>query len=343
MSSLQDGSSNKASAASASGAGGAPAFVTFNDDYSRLATGSEQGLQLFQLPPTTPFVRRLRKEESLGGVSIVAVVGSSGLVAIVSQSTNRFLQLFDLADNTVLTEVHFDAAVLAVRINSKRMAVILERHTHLFDLNTMAALPQIRTSNPLNRQGLGTLTGLTEGGHCYFAFPQSSDNNEAKGDVFVIDAMGQEQISVIAAHANAVAALEFSQSGNVLATVSVKGSVIRVFSNPSPVLLYTLRRGSTEAVIFSMAFNFAGTILAAASNSGTLHLFRCDARGPQTGEQRAFAKVPMKRKTRTLCGVSSSGSVLTLVTCPLAGVPGMINQFEITGDTVQPLGEFPLV
>ena len=320
--------------------------VTFNQDMTRMSVGTDSGFQIFDLPPATNY-RRIRSEQSLGGVSQVAMLEKTPLIAVVggaanNSSNNRHLQLYDLNKSEVLTEMHFDTAILNVRINIKRLAVILDRHIHLFDLNTMQPLPQVRTTSPLNKAGIGALSCLLNTGACYFAFPQSSDkDNPSRGDVFVLDAISLQHISVIPAHNTTVVALEFCGSGTRLATCSVKGTVIRVFSNPNPTLLYTFRRGQQEAIIYSLAFNYAGDLLAVASNSGTLHLFRCDEQNQGASSlagTRSFSKISIKEKQRTNCGISADGSVLSIVQ---VADQGLLTQYEIRGEKTKLVGEYP--
>jgi autophagy-related protein 18 len=80
--------------------------------------------------------------------------------------------------------------------------------------------------------------------------------------------------NVVRAHRSPLALMALSANGGLLATASVKGTVIRVFATPSLDKLYQFRRGTRETRIYSLAFNGAGTLLAAGSERGTVHLWR---------------------------------------------------------------------
>ena len=291
-----------------------------------MVTASESGFVIYQVPPPGTF-HRMCVEESLGGVAIVALFATSPIAAVVPSAARRVLQLYDIKDKQIISEVQFDAAIHNVLLNAKRLVVVLERHIHLFDLNTMASLEQVRTTNPPNKEGIACLTGLSDTGTCYLAFPQSA-NAETKGDIFIIDAMNNHQIAVFNAHRSTIGQMAFNASGTMIATCSEKGTVVRVFSNPtSHELLYAFRRGMSPATIYHLAFSPGGEILAATSNSGTLHLFECGRR--QSSEIRAFRHFATKQ-TKTICALDPTAQTLTVVNCPVAGQhSGLVSQWAI--------------
>lgn len=61
-------------------------------------------------------------------------------------------------------------------------------------------------------------------------------------------------IGEIGAHDSEIAALSISSCGKFLATASEIGTVIRVFGLENKRLLYTLRRGTKPAKIYSLSF-----------------------------------------------------------------------------------------
>lgn len=106
--------------------------------------------------------------------------------------------------------------------------------------------------------------------------------------------------SIIAAHSGSLVSLCISPDGALLATASSKGTLIRVWStlgsssassNASrdqraslkTVLKNELRRGTEQVTILSMAFNPDRSVLAAASDKGTIHFFNLSA-GPASGD-----------------------------------------------------------
>lgn len=294
---------------------------------------------------------------------IVALVGSSQVAAsggvgqgtsTTACSTDRLLQLYDAKRSQVMCEVHFDTAILNVVLNVKRVIVILERQTHIFDIQSMEPLYQIRTIQPINRFGIGALSDMTCAMQCYFAYPQSvgdgksaqcsqyslpghrntnatlqmigdalgsgANSSRAQGDVIIVDAMTLTQVAAFSCHKEAIAAIAFLPNGTRFATCSVEGTNIKVYSCPYGQQLFQFRRGNRAALVHHLTFSLGGEILAATSDSGTVHLFMCEKRGKRSEEgslteARSFAKVhlPVDKNTRTVCAVSTNCRMLSVV------------------------------
>ncbi len=64
-----------------------------------------------------------------------------------------------------------------------------------------------------------------------------------------------------------------NSEGNLLATASIKGTVIRIFSTEEGEPLQELRRGSGKALITSIVFHPSNNLIACTSNRTSIHLF----------------------------------------------------------------------
>jgi autophagy-related protein 18 len=125
----------------------------------------------------------------------------------------------------------------------------------------------------------------------------------------------------------------------MLATTSTKGTVIRVFDTPEGNLLYSFRRGSYPASIYSLCFNKDSTLVAASSSSGTVHAFKMDEASKRGSEEhigsltglvsgympgmvtdmmdpRSFAQVKLKSAgpIATLCAINGESNQIHVVT-----------------------------
>lgn len=77
----------------------------------------------------------------------------------------------------------------------------------------------------------------------------------------------------IKGHETSVACLAISRDGTRLASASEKGTLIRIYDTETGERLKEVRRGTTSAEIFSIAFSNDSKFLCCSSDTGTIHLF----------------------------------------------------------------------
>ena len=107
-------------------------------------------------------------------------------------------------------------------------------------------------------------------------YSRNNNDNKSKhqtGSMIVFDTIKMQPISIINCHKNALAVCALSNNGVLLATASIKGTLVRIFNTRTSKKILEFRRGSLPARIQSMSFNNDNTILGCSSNKGTLHFF----------------------------------------------------------------------
>ncbi|KAL8657864.1 MAG: hypothetical protein Q9226_001497 [Calogaya cf. arnoldii] len=290
-------------------------FVTFNQDYSHLAIGTTRGFRIYT---TDPFSKCF--ETKLGDIALLEMLFSTSLVALILSP--RRLQITNTKRQSTICELTFPTAVLAIRLNRKRLAVVLEDQIYLYDISNMKLLHTIETSP--NPNAIVALSPSSES--CYLAYPlpQKSPpvnlNSHAPhapptsdhippttGDVLIFDTLKLEAINVAEAHRSPLSCISLNNTGTLLATASDKGTIIRVFAIPSAKKLYQFRRGSMPSRICSMAFNATSTLLCVSSASDTVHIFKLAVPG-QTSTQTDSSKRKDSMDSTTLRPRSSHSS-----------------------------------
>ncbi|KUI59920.1 Autophagy-related protein 18 [Cytospora mali] len=265
-------------------------FITFNQDHSCLAVGTSKGFRIYH---TDPFSKIFSSDD--GNVSIIEMLFSTSLVALVLSPRHLIIQNTKRA--SVICELTFRSAVLAVRLNRRRLAVVLEEEIYLYDIANMTLLYVISTSP--NPTAICALSPSSE--NCYIAYPlpkPREDTGERRpahapplstyvpptsGDVLIFDTITLKAVNVIEAHRSPLSCIALNSDGTLLATASETGTIIRVFSVPRGQKLYQFRRGTYPSTIYSMSFNLSSTLLCVSSTSDTVHIFRLANAGPNGG------------------------------------------------------------
>ncbi|KAK2010280.1 protein-vacuolar targeting protein Atg18 [Colletotrichum eremochloae] len=274
-------------------------FITFNQDHSCLAVGTSKGFRIYH---TDPFSKIFSSDD--GNIAIIEMLFSTSLVALILSPRHLIIQ--NTKRSSVICELTFPSAVLAVRLNRKRLAVILESEIYLYDISNMSLLYTIPTSpNP------GAICALSPSSdNCYIAYPlpkpreDSGDKRPShapplstyvaptSGEVLVFDTLTLKAVNVIEAHRSPLCCICLNSEGTLLATASETGTIIRVFSVPGGQKLYQFRRGTYPSTIYSMSFNLSSTLLCVSSTSDTVHIFRLGAPPPGNNSAATAAERP---------------------------------------------------
>ncbi|MCJ1246500.1 autophagy protein [Trapelia coarctata] len=200
-----------------------------------------------------------------------------------------------------ICDLTFPTTVLAVRLNRKRLVVILEDLIYLYEISNMKLLYTIETSP--NPQAICALSSSSD--NCYLAYPlpqktlpsnfappshappSSTHIPPTTGDVLLFDASKLEAVNVVTAHRSPLSHITLNNTGTLLATASDKGTIIRVFSVPKADKLYQFRRGALPASIYCMSFNATSSLLCVSSATETVHIFKLG--GPSSSRRPSIA------------------------------------------------------
>lgn len=145
--------------------------------------------------------------------------------------------------------------------------VCLHDSIYVHNIRDMRLMNSIRHIAP-NDSGLCSLSLMS-----HLAFPIS---NEC-GELQLYDAENLRIKIKIKAHDSPLSAFNFSPNGQLLATASEKGTVIRVFCVKNGQRVHEFRRGVKRCVrIASLNFSGCSNYLCVSSNTETVHVFKID-------------------------------------------------------------------
>ncbi|KAM7213252.1 WD40-repeat-containing domain protein [Rhypophila decipiens] len=251
--------------------------VQFNDDRKMFSVGLNSGFCIFD----TETCSLLNTRDFNAGIGIAQMLGSSNILGLVGGGKQpKFarnkactcctlsLIIWDESKSQTALEISALLPVLSVQLTKSLIVIALQNSVRIYKFTkTPTLLSAFETaSNPWG------ICAVSSRQHVAFL-------GRTKGHVQLLEKTGN--VKIIPAHSSAVRAIQFSPDGDLLATASEMGTLIRVFATSNCARLVELRRGIDPATIFSLAFSPSGTQLACTSDKSTLHIF--DVPRPNSG------------------------------------------------------------
>ena len=92
----------------------------------------------------------------------------------------------------------------------------------------------------------------------------------------------------INAHQTEIIALAMNNDGSLVASASEKGTIIKIFKTKDSALIQELRRGTSAATIYSLAFDDKSKYIACSSNKGTVHIFNVKSDEQEVQNQKSY-------------------------------------------------------
>lgn len=250
--------------------------VSFNQTGDCCAYATTCGFCIHTMNPQEQSIRRDVGGRSLGLVemlystNIMVLVGANNTPTPADDFPCTKAIIWDDVEERAIGELCHETPVKSVRLGTNRIAVCLENAVHVYDMENLQQLYKSKTiHSPL---GLLAMTIQHDTGMCIVAHLGGSvgevlvASDRADGCTFATRS--------IHCHKGHIASLALSPNGRYLATASVKGTLIRIFSTEDGSMVEEVRRGTQPATIHSLAFSFdAPTWLACTSDGRTMHMF----------------------------------------------------------------------
>ena len=252
---------------------------------------------------------------------------TSSLIALVGHGDRadgaQRLRLWNTSNSSPVFELPFASAVLRVMMNKKRLLVVLEGATHIFELNTLRMLQTLETAP--NPRGIAALCSDSDASIC--AVWPGGAAPAGRASWCFSTSSHCHPLCTVAAHQSGISCAALDTRGELLATASEKGTVIRVHLVPnggagagsdsgglSSQLLYTLRRGTARATIHSLSFAVSGAeadhaAAAAATASDGASGGDAGGRPSASAEGAGGAGAASPHDRPLLCCASSTGTV----------------------------------
>lgn len=239
--------------------------LSFNQDHACFAAATDNGFRIYNCDP---FRELFRREFGGGGIAHVEMLFRCNILALVGGGSHpqyppNKVMIWDDHQGTCIGELSFRAAVRGVRLRRDRIIVVVEQKIFVYNFADLKLLHQIETiANP---KGLCSVSHVSES--LVLACPGLH-----KGQIRV-EHFALKKTKFISAHDSRIASFALTLDGQLIATASVKGTLIRIYDTDSGTLLQEVRRGANAAEIYSLAFSSTAQWLAVSSDKGTVHVF----------------------------------------------------------------------
>ncbi|KAF8460303.1 WD40-repeat-containing domain protein [Kalaharituber pfeilii] len=235
--------------------------VSLNQDNSCFAVGVDSGFYIYHSDPCT----KQEAKNLEAGIGIVEMLGRSNFLALVGGGRapkfpqNKVVIWNDVKAITAFS-LEFRSEIKAVRISRSRIIAVLLNSVHIYAFSQPPEKLHVFETydNPL---GLCALSAKT------LAFP-----GRKAGYLQLFD-LSTGNVTIIPAHTTPLAAISISPNGDLIATASERGTLIRVYSVATSSMIAELRRGLDHATIFSIAISPSSRKLAVTSDKSTIHVF----------------------------------------------------------------------
>ena len=240
--------------------------ANFNQNNSCLALGTSKGFTIFSL---FPFKKYLDRELSFG-VGNIEMLDQCNLLVLspcetASQISDNKIIIWDDAKNEAIKDFQIPSKIINIKLKRSFLFVVSKYNITVFSMSNFELLDKLDTINNTN----GIMASAMDTKINIIAYP---DNSIGKVIIKDYDNNKLKDIS-IRAHDNFINTLTMNKEGSLLATASVKGTLIRIFNTTTGNLTQELRRGTENAEIYSLAFDYNSTHLCCSSNRGTVHIF----------------------------------------------------------------------
>ncbi len=243
-------------------------FINFNQNNSCFCIGTDEGYEIYN---TDPFKKIVDKKLGKLGVCYISMLYRTNVLIIILKNTHeqpnneKKIIIWDDNHNKKIGEIEFNQKLKTILLRKQYIIVSLSNCVYIYKLDTLELFKKIKTYT--NFRGLVSCTYDSQ-----FLISCLSPNSNKTISIYNILEPTQKVIK-IDAHKSEITFLKLSHTGNLLATSSEKGTLIRIYHTLTGEKVKELRRGSEQISIDWINFSHGDEMILCRSKKGTIHLF----------------------------------------------------------------------
>lgn len=246
-------------------------FINFNQDKSCFIVGTDEGYEIYN---TDPFKKIVSKKMGKLGICYAVMLFRTNILGLIRKNTHtedrneNILTIWDDSNMKKIGDIEFNEKIKTVLLRKDFIIISLLKEIYIYNLETLKLFKHIKTHT--------NLRGIV---HCTYENPflLACLSKHSNKTLCIYNILDETQKTIkIDAHKSEITYLKFSDSGNLLATSSEKGTLIRLYHTLTGDLMKELRRGSEQISIDWMEFSQTDKMILCRSKKGTVHLFNID-------------------------------------------------------------------
>lgn len=229
-----------------------------------------------------------------GGIGRIEMLNKSNILALVGGgrypkfSKNKII-IWDDHQGKVISQLRFNSNVINVKIRVDSIIGICEKKIYVFGINKLDTIDILDTCE--NSSGLACVSSNISKFILVFPSP-------LKGKVQTKNYTSPAESILISAHESNIAYLALNNEGNLLATASDKGTIIRVYNTLNKEPICELRRGTKNVLITSISFDPTNSYIACTSIVGTVHIFSIKEANKDSNEKEVIKNEEIEQKNQ---------------------------------------------
>ena len=203
-----------------------------------------------------------------GEISMVVMLYRTNILALIGSESNPIYNknkviIWDDYQKKSLSELKFSQTILNLKLRKDKIVVICIDKIYLFSLSSFQSIDIIETGE--NTHGVIGINYNID--NTIIAYP-----DKKKGKIKIKNYEKSNNI-LIDAHEKTIGNLVINLTGDLLASATEMGTIIRIFEINTGNLVQEVRRGKEKAQIRCICFEQNNKFIAASSSRGTVHIW----------------------------------------------------------------------
>lgn len=239
-------------------------YINFNYSKEYLILGLVDGYEIYKLEPFKLSIKnKLNK-----CIGIIDILENTNILLFSGSNHNNSycdknkIILYDDYNKREIVRKTNESEILNLKITNKYVISVLIDKIIIFNHNL----------NMINYLDTGcNIHGIISIYYNDTIFKYSTISDK-KGSIII----GNDNLfskKILNVHKNIISNISFNNDGNLLATTSILGTIIRIFNVNNYKLIKELRRGTTITRILSINFNNLSDKIICSSIKGSIHIF----------------------------------------------------------------------